>query len=226
MAQDPDLQGEYPGEGAAPSEVWRSSDEPGEVPVNGFRRADGSPRRKAIRVSVPPGSFRVGCICMDDSRSATRSTGACSGHGGVRYWLYRTAEGDTFKLMTGRHERHPRPLDASELSSLAQVKAKRVKNLQPAAGDAAVAPAPVPYHYPPGGGVYYPSAGLGVLPEWVWPLALVIAAVLIYLTVRLILSFLEKNQNVVRDALSDILRHRRRPTSDSGRQKALPTRLP
>lgn len=32
---------------------------------------------------------RLGCICMDGSRSQTKGRGACSGHGGVKYWIYK-----------------------------------------------------------------------------------------------------------------------------------------
>lgn len=31
---------------------------------------------------------RVGCICRDDVRQDRTGSGACSGHGGVKYWLY------------------------------------------------------------------------------------------------------------------------------------------
>jgi hypothetical protein len=30
---------------------------------------------------------RVGAICKDGTRSSATGTGACSGHGGVNYWL-------------------------------------------------------------------------------------------------------------------------------------------
>ncbi len=31
---------------------------------------------------------RVGCICRDGVRQASKGAGACSGHKGVKYWLY------------------------------------------------------------------------------------------------------------------------------------------
>ena len=74
-AQDPDIEAT---ERAIMEDIYRSSDEPGEIPT-GFRDRHRSNGTK--RVSVPDGAFRVGCICMDDSPSKAQSIGACSGHG-------------------------------------------------------------------------------------------------------------------------------------------------
>jgi hypothetical protein len=40
---------------------------------------------------------RVGCICMDEIMELRKAQGACSGHGGVRYWLYRNADGSVMR---------------------------------------------------------------------------------------------------------------------------------
>lgn len=34
---------------------------------------------------------RIGAVCKDGTRSSATGTGACSAHGGVRYWLYTEA---------------------------------------------------------------------------------------------------------------------------------------
>ncbi|MCC5946569.1 MAG: hypothetical protein JJT94_16680 [Bernardetiaceae bacterium] len=35
---------------------------------------------------------RVGCVCKDGERRSTTGAGSCSGHGGVKYWLYADVE--------------------------------------------------------------------------------------------------------------------------------------
>ncbi len=99
--------------------IWRSSDFEGETPV--LRQ-----QRKAKRVdgsaSLPEGSERVGCICMDYFVLDRIGRGACTGHNGVRFWLYQLPSGDTVQIPTLRHEGHPDTLDNSTLLQLAAYK--------------------------------------------------------------------------------------------------------
>lgn len=41
---------------------------------------------------------RVGAICCDDTKSKATGRGACSHHGGVKYWVYD----DGSKVSTGK----------------------------------------------------------------------------------------------------------------------------
>jgi hypothetical protein len=66
----------------------------------------------------PEGSERMGCICMDEVSMDLKGTGACSGHGGVRFWVYKLENGDEFLLPTDRHKSHPSLLTEEELSGL------------------------------------------------------------------------------------------------------------
>ena len=70
-------------------------------------------------VHAPEGSERVGCICMDEVSMDLKGTGACSGHGGVRYWFYELENGEEFLLPTERHKFHPSPLTEEEINNLA-----------------------------------------------------------------------------------------------------------
>ena len=221
-AQDPDIQQEYPGEGSM-DEVFRTSELDGESPTSARGRRG---KEQTKRVSVPKGAFRVGCICMDDTRSAVRSVGACSGHRGVRYWLYRTVEGDTVRVLTGNHERHPGPLDAAELSELAQKREKKTQNLTPFAAQQPVVPTIGPGAAAAPVVTYLPAPAAGDGPAWMWPLALVLSSVFLYLTVRFVLHWAEANQEFLRDALSDFLRHRKRPAARKSRKDAGTPRLP
>lgn len=65
----------------------------------------------------PPSGKRVGCICMDGEMQNSKGTGACSGRGGVRYWLYETKKG-VVKHPFWRHLAHPSELTAEELGNL------------------------------------------------------------------------------------------------------------
>ncbi len=122
-AQDPDIEAN---EHRAKEEYFRTSEQPGETPVNRRQR-----ERHMRRVSPPPGAARVGCICMDDTQSDATSIGACSGHGGVRFWLYVAPSGDTVRVSTARHERHPHPLDSIERSKLVSSPLRQASNTTP-----------------------------------------------------------------------------------------------
>ena len=67
---------------------------------------------------VPEGAVRVGCICMDEVSMDLKGGGACSGHGGVRFWVYKLKDGEDFLFPTERHKTHPSPLSVDELSNL------------------------------------------------------------------------------------------------------------
>lgn len=209
-AQDPDIEAD---ERSVLEDVYRSSDGEGETPVSyGHRQR----RSGDKRVSVPRGAFRIGCICMDESFSPAQSIGACSGHDGVRYWLYRTVEGDTVRVLTGRHERHPQPLDAAEMSEVVKKRAQRTKNLPtvansllPLTPQVVVMPAPEP------AGVF----------GWGEVVALSVAGVALFFTVRMLLRWTNANQTLVRYALRHLLRPRKRPAARKSRKTARKTRV-
>ena len=215
FSQDPDLETD---ERSVLEDIYRSSDGEGEVPT-GF----GARRRQSghKRVSVPPGGVRVGCICMDDTRSATQSIGACSGHGGVRYWLYRTPAGDTARVLTARHERHPHPLTEAERSELVQPKAK------PQRQTAALAPQVLVLQPPPMAPVAYaapsaapPDDGL----SWSETAAVGFGGGAVYALLRFLLGWSERNPNLFRYALRHFVRPRRRPAARKNGQGTAPPR--
>jgi len=203
-AQDPDLEAD---ERAAMEEYFRTSEQPGETPVNARKR-----RGHGKRVSVPAGAVRVGCVCMDDSRSDTRSIGACSGHGGVRYWLYRTREGDTVRVLTARHEQHPHPLDSAERSALVPPGRSRRDGH---------AHAPVPYAAPSTVIYVQPLQPDGAAPEpdtdWPEVAGLTAGGILSLLAMRLLLGWADKHIPFLSDALRYLLRSRKRPPSRKDR---------
>lgn len=216
-AQDPDLASD---EAARMEEIFRTSDQPGAIPT-GKRKRD----CKNKRVSVPKGAFRIGCVCMDDSRSDTHSAGSCSGHGGVRYWVYRTVEGDTAHVMTARHEKHPHAMNAAELSELSQKRSDRTQRLAKAA---AASVAPVAYQYPA-----TPPVVMMPTPAeqpyrfgWGEVLAVGVAGIFLYSTVRLILRWADHHPHLFRYALRHLLRHRKRPAPRPNRPDTDPERLP
>jgi len=213
VAQDPDIEAD---EQARMEEIYRTSDEETETPTN-RRQRDG----KQKRASVPKGAFRIGCICMDDTRSDTRSTGACSGHGGVRHWVYRTPSGDTVHVMTARHERHPHALSAEEMSELSRKRAERTQNLPTVAKPMT----PVPYSAPAPPVVIMPDANADRF-GWGDALALAVAGVALYFIVRMTLRWAAANENLIRYALRHLLRYGKRPPARPLRKTARKKRLP
>jgi len=206
--QDPDLEAD---EQARLEEIFRSSEQEGETPTNRRQRD-----KKVKRVSAPKGAFRIGCHCMDGSYSDTHSIGSCSGHGGVRFWVYRTREGDTVHVLTARHEIHPQPLDAAEMSELSQKRADRTQNLVKSV-------APMPYSAPQNPVVVMPeSDGF----DWPDAAALSAAGIALYFIVRLILRWLKDNERLVRYALRNLLRHRKRPPTRPRSENPGKKRLP
>ena len=67
----------------------------------------------------PSGAVRIGCICMDGTTMDLTGTGACSGYGGVRHWIYRLKDGTERTFPTLRHKEHPSPLSEEDLKNLA-----------------------------------------------------------------------------------------------------------
>ena len=212
-AQDPDIEAN---EQALVEELFRSSDQPGEIPTS-RRQREG----RTKRVSVPKGGFRIGCMCMDATRSDTRSTGACSGHGGVRFWVYRTPEGDTVHVLTGRHERHPHALNATELSELSQKRADRIQHLPTVAKPLA----PAQYAAPAPTVVVMPSAEQERL-DWGDAAAISVTGVSAFFMLRLLLRWAGSHPHLVRYALRHLLRPRKRPTARPSRQTTRKKRVP
>lgn len=99
--------------------VWRSSDFEGEVPT---LRQQRKPKRIDGSAVLPEGSERVGCICMDYFVQEHIGRGACSGHNGVRFWLYLLPSGDTVQIPTLRHGAHPDTLSDIAILQLAAYK--------------------------------------------------------------------------------------------------------
>lgn len=207
FAQDPDI---AENETSVLEEIFRTSELDGETPTNArARRASPANRR----MSAPPGARRVGCICMDDTRSPARSAGACSGRGGVRYWLYRQLEGDTVRVLTGRHERHPHPLDSVERSALNPVRPPA----RPRAGSPAGLTSLQPIILSPA----MPQTSLPADKGWFdWSDAAAITGGgwAIYLTLRMILRWIDTHQPLVRYALRHFLRFGRRPAARKSRK--------
>lgn len=207
-AQDPDIEAD---EQSAFEEFFRTSEQEGETAAG---RSG-----KTKRVSVPRGAVRLGCVCMDDTQSPARSTGACSGHGGVRYWLYRTLEGDTVRVLTARHERHPHPLDSAERSELTRPAA-------PKRSQATIGPGQPIFVVLP-----TPAAPVTTLPvgpgdlEWYEALGFGAGGAFTLLAVRLLLSWADKQTPLLRDALHYLLRHRKRPPARQDRKNPRPPRL-
>lgn len=71
------------------------------------------------RHSPPPEGVRVGCVCMDGDQTEQTGFGACSGHGGVRFWLYKITPDSIIPYPTRRHFEHPDELTMAELENLA-----------------------------------------------------------------------------------------------------------
>jgi hypothetical protein len=213
FAQDPDIAAR---ERAVMEEIFRTSDQPGEIPV-----ARGAREKRKKRVSVPEGAFRVGCVCMDDTQSGTRSTGACSGHGGVRFWVYQTKSGDTVHVLTARHERHPHALTAVEMSEINQKMIQKTDRLKAAAAlpVSAFSPAPV-VMLPPSPAA--PAESFSINDAVFWA----IAAVAVYFLARLVLGWAGNHQTLVRYALRNLLRSGKRPPPRQSRKNPRKKRVP
>jgi len=214
FAQDPDIEDN---ERSTIEAIFRTSDDPDEIPTSVRGRG-----RK--RVSVPKDAIRVGCMCMDSTLSKTHSSGSCSGHGGVRFWYYRTVAGDTVSIVTGRHERHPHPLTVAEKSEMIQPKPKA---LHPAALTTAggvpiivMQPAPaLPYNYP-----FQNDDDDDRRISWSETVAVGFAGIALYASLRFLLGWLERNSTLTRYALRHLLRYRERSTPHKDQQDPPATR--
>lgn len=213
VAQDPDIEAN---EQRILEELFRTSDvDPSKATSSRVR--DGMVRR----VSAPLGGVRVGCVCMDDTRSTSHSSGACSGRGGVRYWLYRKPEGDTVKVLTLRHERHPHPLDSIERS---EINTPKVKIPEGAAALTAALPVVQPVIIQPA----MPMQPVAVHDGWFdWSDAAAISGggVSLYFTLRMLLRWIDSHQALIRYALRHLLRFGKRPEPRKGRKDAAPPRV-
>jgi len=210
-AQDPDIEAN---EAEAIRDYFRTSELPGENPTRGGKR-----------VSAPAGAMRVGCICMDETHSATRSTGACSGHGGVRFWLYKTVEGDTVRVLTGRHERHPHALDSVERSELIQPEERSVTKQKSAVPQVVIIQNSLPPSISPY--VDYPMHQEPHPWSMGWPdvVALAIVCTTVVLLVRMFIVWFTQNAPWLQDALPDLLRPGKRPPEDEDGEDFDQTRL-
>jgi hypothetical protein len=133
--------------------IYRMSDQPGERGSAGNRPnysyADGK---------------RVGCICMDDTRSKSLGVGACGGHGGVRYWLtLKPGRTDTVRVATDRHYDHPHPLSQEERDNLSSANAAKGKGRKATKSDTVVMVHRFPDQLPVGQGQ----------KRWLWQIAAV-----------------------------------------------------
>ena len=210
FSQDPDLDDD---ERSALEEIFRTSEEDGEIPTS---------TRGRKRVSAPKGAIRIGCVCMDGSTSDAHSAGACSGSGGVRFWLYRTLEGDTAKIITGRHERHPQPLDSLELAET-----NRARIRKPTSPGGPVQPILQPLLIQP---MTPAMPGNGVVSDggWFdWSDAATVSGggMALYFTVRYLLRWIHEHQTLVRYALRHMLRFGKRPIPRKSRKNTGKTRL-
>lgn len=96
--------------------IWRSSDLDGEQAVlRQFRK----PKRIDGSGALPEGSERVGSVCMDYTTQSSFGRGTCTGHNGVRFWLYLQPDGDTARIATLRHDDHPDTLSDASMLQLA-----------------------------------------------------------------------------------------------------------
>ena len=214
IAQDPDIEAD---EQLVLEDIFRSSDLDGETPT-AARDREG---RQKKRVSVPTGAQRIGCTCMNGSTSDAHSTGACSGRGGVRYWRYRTVEGDTVRVLTARHERHPHPLDSLELSETNRPKPPAARP-----GNMALQPMVQPIIFSPIAAPLLPTvAGDQGWFDWSDAAAITGGGLCIYLLLRLLLSWIHTHQTLVRYALRNLLRFGKRPPPRKNRKTAPKERL-
>lgn len=108
--------------------VWRSSEQAKQVATNRFgRRFSKNAAFKAAEEKLPIGSKRICAICMDNDESPTTGAGACSGHGGVRFWVYKTPSEDSVFLATWRNDEHPEYFTDEERSKLSAYQRYQLK---------------------------------------------------------------------------------------------------
>lgn len=101
-------------------QVFRTSD------IEGEKSARYNSNSAAIK------GKKIGCVCMDYDVQDNAGRGACGGHGGVRFWLYKTPNDSIAQQPTDRHKAHPKSLSEQEVQSLAVSNEK--KHQHPAPG--------------------------------------------------------------------------------------------
>jgi hypothetical protein len=78
-----------------PEEVYRTSDDDKEKPT--------WKKKKGNNANLVLEGERVGCECMNGELSYQIGSGACTNKGGVRFWVYRKSDNQTYKVATLRH---------------------------------------------------------------------------------------------------------------------------
>jgi hypothetical protein len=159
---------------------------------------------------------------MNGEQSQAHSAGACSGRAGVRYWLYKTLENDTIRVLTGRHERHPHPLDSAELAETNRPRPKTAKTLA-----APLAPIIQPIIWSPPVSNLTPGTAVsdGGWFDWSDAAAITGGGFTLFLTLRYLLTWVHQHQSLVRYALRHLLRFGKRPPPRPRRKAAPKTRV-
>jgi hypothetical protein len=99
-------------------EIFRSSDLEAEKATQPRYYAPRKNWENKETKPAPKDGQRIGCVCMDGHTKGQRGKGACSGQGGVRFWVYRMPDSTVLRHATWRHDQHPEPLVADELTKL------------------------------------------------------------------------------------------------------------
>lgn len=80
-----------------PEEIYRTSDHDKEKPTQKDKRKEKDQKKKTFE------GERVGCECMNGEKMFHKGSGACTGKGGVRFWIYKRTNGETYLVATQRH---------------------------------------------------------------------------------------------------------------------------
>ncbi len=99
-------------------EILKTSDLEKEIPTQPSKRYNPKRPKNYRSKPAPKGAHRIACECMDEVKQDKTGRGACSGHGGVRYWIYQLPDKSLMRQATWRHEDHPEPLSEAERQQL------------------------------------------------------------------------------------------------------------
>ena len=102
--------------------VFRTSDIDNNIPTTAEGRRNNPNRKSGNTSGSLPRANRIGCLCMDYEQSSVTGKGACSGHGGVRFWLSLNETGDTVREATWRHQMNPDTLYDKKVTQLINAK--------------------------------------------------------------------------------------------------------
>jgi hypothetical protein len=91
----PDKKVEYDSTLDEPEEIYRTSDDDGEKPT--WKKKEDKNTNLVLE------GERIGCECMNGELSYQLGSGACTNKGGVRFWVYRKSNNQTYKVATRRH---------------------------------------------------------------------------------------------------------------------------